>query len=217
MKLTRRIRTVLYGDQCFTETELDLIHTPALQRLYDLHQLGLTDRVFVDASHSRLHHVMGVVEQAHKMMDAVIANLEKDGKATLKFGTGASPVTVTKHELADIIRLRRPAVRLMALLHNLTHAPYGHTLEDEIELVDQKHDEPARQAEAFLRLLLQYFAWIARNHQEGEWGATTRACPVEELDNVSAEEAPSQPAPRRFEGASARDRRCSVGEGTAAS
>lgn len=100
-------------------------------------------------------------------------------------------MTVTKDELANIIRLRRPAVRLMALLHDLTHAPYGHTLEDEIELVDQKHDEPARQAEAFLRLALQYFAWIARNHQEDEWGATVRACPVEELDNVSAEEAHS--------------------------
>jgi hypothetical protein len=79
----------------------------------------------------------------------------------------------------------------MAMLHDLTHAPFGHTLEDEIELVEQKHDEPARQADAFLRLLLQYFAWIARNRNEGEWGASTRTCPVEELENVSSEQAPA--------------------------
>jgi hypothetical protein len=41
MGKTRRIRTILYGDQKIAATELDLLHTPALQRLYDLHQLLL--------------------------------------------------------------------------------------------------------------------------------------------------------------------------------
>jgi len=50
-----RIRTVLYDDQSLLPGEIDILHTPALQRLYDLHQLGLTDRVFIDASHARLH------------------------------------------------------------------------------------------------------------------------------------------------------------------
>lgn len=43
--MPRRIRAMLYGDQAIEATEVDLLHTPALQRLYDLHQLGLTDRV----------------------------------------------------------------------------------------------------------------------------------------------------------------------------
>jgi HD superfamily phosphohydrolase len=42
---TLRIRTALYDDQRFYKTEVDLLHTPALQRLYDLHQLGFSDRV----------------------------------------------------------------------------------------------------------------------------------------------------------------------------
>ena len=54
--------------------EIDLLHTPALQRLYDLHQLGLTDRIYVDASHSRFHHVVGVLEQADKIVDAIVGN-----------------------------------------------------------------------------------------------------------------------------------------------
>ncbi len=88
------------------------------------------------------------------------------------------PTEYSKHALADRIRYRRPAVRLMAMLHDLTHAPYGHTLEDEIELVDQKHDEPLRQADAYYRLLLQSFGWISRNNTFDAWGALSRRAPV---------------------------------------
>jgi hypothetical protein len=42
-----RIRTILYDDEHLSQGELDLLHTPALQRLYDLHQLGLTDRIYI--------------------------------------------------------------------------------------------------------------------------------------------------------------------------
>jgi HD superfamily phosphohydrolase len=161
----------LYDDQRFTDFEIDLLHTPALQRLYDLHQLGLADRVFVDASHSRLHHVVGVVEQADKMMTSIIRNLRKSGKKQFAYGDETT-VSLSGMQLARIAAKRRPAVRLMGLLHDLTHAPYGHTLEDEIRLVEEKHDEPKRQAEAFYRLLLQYLVWIERNDSSDLWGAS---------------------------------------------
>ncbi len=169
-RLNRRIRTVLNDDQRFSETELDLLHTPPLQRLYDLHQLGLTDRVFLDASHSRLHHVVGVIEQADKMMEAIIADLFKHAGDVLPFGKSGE-ITQTKKEIANIARSRKPAVRAMALLHDLTHAPFGHTLEDEIHLAPVKHDEPARQASAYYRLLIQYLGWIERNEDATDWGA----------------------------------------------
>jgi HD superfamily phosphohydrolase len=176
---TRRIRTVLYDDQKFSLTEIDLLHTPVLQRLYDLHQLGLTDRVFIDASHSRLHHVVGVVEQTEKMMRSIASNLQKAPNEVL-FYAGGPPGGVSKASIAKHATGKIAAVRLMALLHDVTHAPYGHTLEDEIELIAQKHDDPDRQADVFYRLVLQYFAWVERNQDATPWGVNSRTKPADD-------------------------------------
>lgn len=154
---TRRIRTVLYGDERLSAGEIDLLHTPALQRLYDLHQLGMTDRIYIDASHSRLHHVVGVLEQTEKLVAAIVQNLEANPDrifitAAGKFRAG---------EFRKNVETAKPVIRLVGLLHDLTHAPYGHTIEDEIHLVACKHDEPVRQSEAFYQLVCQYLGWIA--------------------------------------------------------
>ena len=77
MRVNKRIRTVLYGDQRLSSAELEVLHTPAMQRLYGLRQLGLTDRVFIDASHSRIHHVVGVLEQVDKLVSAIVHNLRR--------------------------------------------------------------------------------------------------------------------------------------------
>src|ERR1019366_9433002 len=107
-----RIRTVLYGDQRLTRSELDLLHTPALQRLYDLHQLGLTDRIFIDASHSRLHHVVGVLQQTENLIAAIIENLEAHPDRIFAYYNVGGNTTMTAGELAECVRKRRSAVRL---------------------------------------------------------------------------------------------------------
>ncbi|MBT62935.1 MAG: hypothetical protein CML13_06950 [Puniceicoccaceae bacterium] len=161
---TRRIRTVYNADQKFYKSELDVLHTPILQRLYDLHQLGLTDRVYIDASHTRLSHVVGVMEQASKICAALIRNLTSEPEKQLNYVTlDKTEVSISFREITDLITHHEPALRLMALFHDLTHGPYGHTLEDEIELFTQKHDEPLRQAEAFWSFLHQYIAWSMRS------------------------------------------------------
>src|SRR5262249_8578666 len=68
--------------------------------------------------------------------------------------------TFTAPELITIVQKSRPVVRFIGLLHDLTHAPFGHTVEDEIRLVGTKHDDPERQADAFYRLLCQLIAWL---------------------------------------------------------
>jgi HD superfamily phosphohydrolase len=164
---TRRIRTILYGDQQIESTELELLHTPALQRLYDLHQLGLTDRIFIDASHSRLQHVVGVLQQVDNIIEAIAGNLARRSGRRLEYRSPSGEITkVLGRDLANQVRQRRRAARLMGLLHDLTHAPFGHTLEDEIELQPQKHDEPDRQADAFYRLLCQYIGWLSIDSRE---------------------------------------------------
>lgn len=156
----KRIRTLLYGDQRVSPGELEIIHTPALQRLYGLRQLGLTDRVFIDASHSRIHHVVGVLAQVDKLVNAIVANLRKT-KRQLTIGTTGQTETLASRDLAAVVSERRPVVRLIGLLHDLTHAPFGHTVEDEIRVVDSRHDQPGRQAEAFYRLVCQVVGWLA--------------------------------------------------------
>jgi HD superfamily phosphohydrolase len=160
MKTTKRIRTVLYGDQRVSGAELEILHTPAMQRLYGLRQLGLTDRIFIDASHSRIHHVIGVLEQVNKLVDAIVHNLRRSNR-NLRIGAAGIQEGHPAAKLADFVESRRPVVRFIGLLHDLTHAPFGHTVEDEIQLVATKHDDPSRQAEAFYRLLCQLLVWLA--------------------------------------------------------
>jgi dGTP triphosphohydrolase len=160
MKTAKRIRTVLYGDQRLSSAELEILHTPAMQRLYGLRQLGLTDRVFIDASHARIHHVVGVLQQVEKLVCAIVGNLRRTDR-TLRIGAvNSEQETFSAKNLADFVDERKPVVRLIGLLHDLTHAPFGHTVEDEIQLVESKHDEPARQADALYRLLCQLVVWL---------------------------------------------------------
>lgn len=169
-----RLRTILYDDQPMLPTELDLLHTPSLQRLYDLHQLGFTDRVYIDASHSRLQHVVGVLEQVDNLVFAIAKNLASEGERTFQFGERCER-SLSASSLARTVLDNRPIVRLIGLLHDLTHAPYGHTVEDEIELVGSKHDDPARQAEAYFRLLCEYAVWLGRDAGRN----VQHVCPVE--------------------------------------
>jgi HD superfamily phosphohydrolase len=200
MSETRRIRTVLYDDERVEATELDLIHTPALQRLYELHQLGLTDRVFIDASHSRLHHVVGVLQQVENLTAAVRRNLRNSPERVLKYrDRDGRNVEKPAREMAGYVERRRRAVRLMGLLHDLTHSPYGHTLEDEIHLIQSKHDEPGRQAEAFYRLLCQFIGWVARDIERIESRSDTTRWPLDdprpELTLEQFLDAPYMPPP----------------------
>src|ERR1039458_7307819 len=111
MSKPKRLRTILYGDQRVSHEELDLLNTPAMQRLYELHQLGLTDRVFVDASHSRLHHVIGVLEQAERIANAIIRNLNTDPGRVIEYGQPSCPISAK--DLAKHVSQSRPVIRLI--------------------------------------------------------------------------------------------------------
>src|ERR1017187_5944664 len=169
MEANKRIRTVMYCDQKVSRAELEVLHTPSMQRLYGLKQLGLSDRGFIDASHSRFHHVVGVLEQVDKLVNAIMNNL---GRHNRKFRIGASDEThedLETNDLVALVKKRRGVVRFIGLLHDLTHAPFGHTIEDEIGLVKSKHDDPERQADAFYRLLCQLVAWLSLETFGPDW------------------------------------------------
>lgn len=158
------VRTTLYNDQEFSPFEIELLHTPIMQRLYSLKQLGFADKVFPDAVHSRFNHILGVTEMAERMIRRLSGWLQDcDAAASFNYvdeREGAhrsqwSARSISSQELAKLVEQRIPVVRLVALLHDLTHAAFGHTLEDEVCVFAEKHDEPARQVRFFNALVGQ--------------------------------------------------------------
>jgi HD superfamily phosphohydrolase len=159
------IRTTLYGDQEFSKWELEILHTPIVQRLYNLKQLGFTDRVYPDAVHSRFNHILGVAEVVERMAVRVQAWLKENPSVSFRYAVANHDPQETEEinagALGDLLRERITVVRLMALLHDLTHAAYGHTLEDEVCLFEEKHDNQPRQQRFFDALIAQLlYIWL---------------------------------------------------------
>ena len=105
----KRISDPVHGTIGLRDIEVDLINTPAFQRLRNVKQLGLAYYVFPGADYSRFAHSVGVCHVTGKILDA----LER----------------VTK----DILSSREIQIyRIAALLHDLGHYPYSHATEEAI-------------------------------------------------------------------------------------
>ena len=83
-----------------------LIDAPEFQRIRFIRQNGLANLVFHGAEHSRFTHSLGVSHLAHQMYDRVVRNM----------GDKADEDT-------------RLTVGVAALLHDIGHGPFSHTLE----------------------------------------------------------------------------------------
>ncbi len=87
---------------------LDLIETPEVQRLRRIRQLGLGHLVFPGAEHTRFNHALG----AMALMQEALANLSEKG----------TPISTEEHLAACAA----------ALLHDIGHGPFSHTLEHQL-------------------------------------------------------------------------------------
>ena len=113
-------------DVPLTDEEIDCIDTPEFQRLHGIKQLGTAYKVYPSAVHTRFEHSLGTLSMAQALVEMVNRNpLNKD--------EGAHVITEDQRRL----------IRLAALLHDIPHVPFGHTLEDESRLLD-KHDTRSR-------------------------------------------------------------------------
>jgi len=83
---------------------LELMHRPEMQRLHGVKQLGLAHLVFPGANHTRFEHSLGTYHVADLMCQA----MELEGED-------------------------RDQALAAALLHDLGHAPFSHTLEEVLE------------------------------------------------------------------------------------
>jgi HD superfamily phosphohydrolase len=143
----------VHGDIYLTELEVRIVDSPALQRLRKVRQLGTTHLVYPGATHTRFAHSLGSLRLAQDLMDVVVdqrsardalpdlfAQWEVD--CGLRSPEGAD-YTYDEQGARDFDRMVAEATilaRLGGLLHDLCHVPYGHSIEDELRILDP-HDK----------------------------------------------------------------------------
>ena len=122
LRPTKTIRIAVSGDVLLTELEIRLIDTRDFQRLRGVRQLGTACLVYPTSLHTRFDHALGTLAMAARMVNHIRTNRHNTD------------------EESSITPLQEVLVRLYALLHDVPHIPYGHTLEDELNLL-KRHDE----------------------------------------------------------------------------
>jgi len=113
------LRDPVHGDIFLSALETQVLDLPDVQRLRGIKQLGAASLVYPGCLHTRFDHSLG----ANACAKRVMAALRQSGLAI-------------DSELEEL-------VGVAALLHDVTHVPFGHTLEDERRLFP-RHDKGAR-------------------------------------------------------------------------
>lgn len=127
----KSVRLAVSGDVALSRLECDLIDTMAFQRLRHIKQLGSANLVYPTAVHTRFDHSIGTLEIAQQMIRAIRENERHPDNARY---------ISTEQEVL---------IRLYALLHDIGHIPYGHTIEDEFSIFP-RHDHDMGRIDRFI-------------------------------------------------------------------
>jgi HD superfamily phosphohydrolase len=125
MSKRKLIRDAVHGDIEMGPLEVELMDTPEFQRLRGIRQLGTAYLVFPSAVHTRFEHSLGTSWMAHRILQSI--------RRTQNVSTEDETL-----------------IRVAALLHDITHIPFGHTLEDERRVLP-RHDKDEERVDYFLR------------------------------------------------------------------
>jgi len=120
------LRDPVHGDVYLTDEELAVLDTPEMQRLRGIKQLGTAYLVYPGAVHTRFDHSIGTLHVTQRMIEAIDRNFEQDPRAGLAVGGAEARV-----------------LRMAALVHDVTHIPFGHHVEDQAGLF-HRHDSAYR-------------------------------------------------------------------------
>ena len=111
---TQRLRDPVHGLIVFREeSDLDqlawrLLDSPEFQRLRRIRQLGVSEFVFPNATHTRFAHSVGVFHTARQLIGIIGREI---------------------HGAQDFDEQRAEVAVIAALLHDLGHGPFSHTFE----------------------------------------------------------------------------------------
>lgn len=128
----------VHGDVYLTKLEVAIIDARPFQRLRRIRQLGNTHYVYPGAVHSRFSHCLGALRVAQTLLDVVWSqSAELHGVKDDLFAEWRETMgeEAAKKQWAKATVL----ARLGALLHDLCHIPAGHTVEDDLRVLES-HD-----------------------------------------------------------------------------
>ena len=108
----KEIADPVHGLIRLNKVEAELLATKALQRLHNVHQLGLAHLVFPGANYTRHAHSIGACHNAGRMLEAIKRN--------------------TNFNLCDVEQ-DFAKYRIIALLHDVGHYPFSHATEHVIK------------------------------------------------------------------------------------
>ncbi len=132
LRFDHMVRDPVHGDIPLTAEELRILDTFEMQRLRNIRQLGTAYLVYPGAQHTRFEHSVGTAHLLARLAAEVNHARDREGGAILG--------GYDDHEVRIL--------RLAALVHDATHVPFGHNIEDQTGLLP-RHDTPER----FQRLL----------------------------------------------------------------
>jgi hypothetical protein len=123
------IRDPVHGDLYLSAEEMQLLDTAEMQRLRGVRQLGTAHLVYPGAQHTRFEHSLGTLHMTSRLVEAV--NLNR---------------SLAPRELLGIAEEESRILRAAALVHDITHIPFGHNIEDQSGILP-RHDSAERYAE----------------------------------------------------------------------
>ncbi len=120
------LRDPVHGDIFLDAEDLRILDTREVQRLRGIKQLGTAYLVYPGATHTRFSHSVGTLHMTSLMLAALRSN-----------GAGIS------EEDEEMLRAA-------ALVHDVTHIPFGHTFEDERKALP-RHDRDEARMKALIK------------------------------------------------------------------
>jgi HD superfamily phosphohydrolase len=156
LRPSKVITDPIHEDIYLTKLEKELVDTPAFQRLRRVRQLGTTHLVYPGATHNRFAHSLGALRAVQDLFDAAydqrnahhavpdlfgeweteILGVNPDGSPT------NDPDGAKRRQFVRMVAEAIVLARLGALLHDLCHVAFGHSLEDDLSVL-VAHDKNA--------------------------------------------------------------------------
>jgi hypothetical protein len=143
---SKTITDPVHRDIYLTEIERQFLDSTPMQRLRRVKQLGTTDLVYPGATHTRFAHSLGTLRAAQNLLDAVLDQRNGPRPKPDLFGEWwssdvADPERKTFNKwIAEATVL----TRLGGLLHDFCHVPFGHSIEDDLGILDPHDANDAR-------------------------------------------------------------------------